>query len=200
MSVKQRDKSKKRATIIKGATQVFINDGYEIASMDKIAEAAGVSKRTVYNHFESKEILFEAIVEDILEQRSNYNQIIYKPDASLKEQLLEFAELEIFFIDTPHKLELSRFLSVTFLKNRDYQRKMTKKYPPISLMLISWLESAKADNRINAKDTMIAARVFYALVVGGITWPVLFTEGFNRSAITPLLDEAIEVFLAKYEI
>ena len=57
--LKVRDKSKKRAIILEGAIDVFIEMGYELASMDKIAEVAGVSKRTVYNHFGSKENLFQ---------------------------------------------------------------------------------------------------------------------------------------------
>jgi len=40
---KNRDKSKKRATILNGAIDVFTSMGYELASMDKIAETAGVS-------------------------------------------------------------------------------------------------------------------------------------------------------------
>ena len=196
----ERDKSKKKNAIINGARKVFIADGYELASMDKIAEIAGVSKKTVYNHFESKEILFEYIVEDILEKRAHYENIIYNPEEPIKEQLLKFAELEVFFIDSPEKLELSRFLTITFLRNRDYQRKMTQKHPPISLMLFAWLEAAKADGKIHTDNTLIAARIFYALVVGAITWPVLFTESFNRDSAAPLLNEAIEVFLAKYKI
>ena len=52
---KKRDTSKKRLAILDGAIRVFIENGYETSSMDRIAEAAGVSKRTVYNHFPSKE-------------------------------------------------------------------------------------------------------------------------------------------------
>ena len=55
---KERDKSKKREAILEGAQDVFINMGFEAASMDKVAEQAGVSKRTVYNHFGSKEKLY----------------------------------------------------------------------------------------------------------------------------------------------
>lgn len=72
---KSRDKSKKRATILDGEIDVFISMGYEFASMDKIAETAGVSKRTVYNHFISKENLFQAIVYDFLAQRQSLKTI-----------------------------------------------------------------------------------------------------------------------------
>lgn len=48
--------------ILHAAKQAFLRHGYDTASMDLIAEAAGTTKRTLYNHFTSKEQLFEAVV------------------------------------------------------------------------------------------------------------------------------------------
>ncbi|ACU75385.1 transcriptional regulator, TetR family [Catenulispora acidiphila DSM 44928] len=52
----------KRAAIIDGARAVFGRDGYTRASVDAIAAQAGVSTRTVYNHFGDKEHLFAEVV------------------------------------------------------------------------------------------------------------------------------------------
>lgn len=195
---KERDKSKKRAVIIKGAEDIFLSMGYELASMDKIAAKAGVSKRTVYNHFESKENLFEVIVDNLLAQRQNLKTSKYDRQKTIEEQLLAFAESEIFLIDSPRRLELSRFLTITFLKDLDYQKKTVAKYPPMYNMLIEWLKEAEDDGRIKADNLLMSARIFYALVVGAITWPVLFTDGLNKEAVKPMLDEVIAVFLARY--
>jgi TetR/AcrR family transcriptional repressor of mexJK operon len=54
----------KRAQILEGAAAVFAADGYEGASMARIASVAGVSKGTLYNHFDSKAALFTAYVSD----------------------------------------------------------------------------------------------------------------------------------------
>lgn len=56
--------SEKRAQILEGAATVFAADGYEGASMARIASVAGVSKGTLYNHFDSKAALFTAYVSD----------------------------------------------------------------------------------------------------------------------------------------
>lgn len=53
----------KRDAILDAAWEVFLRSGYGRTSMDEIAAAAGVSKRTVYDRFASKERLFVAIVE-----------------------------------------------------------------------------------------------------------------------------------------
>lgn len=52
----------KRQAVIDAAERIFLDQGYASASMDGIAAEAGVSKRTVYNHFASKQELFQAVV------------------------------------------------------------------------------------------------------------------------------------------
>ena len=52
----------KRQVIVDGALEVFARDGFSRASMDGIAAHAGVSVRTIYNHFPDKATLFHAVM------------------------------------------------------------------------------------------------------------------------------------------
>ena len=52
----------KKRQILDGARQVFLLNGYAGASMDEIAIQAGVSKGTLYNHFDSKDDLFRSLI------------------------------------------------------------------------------------------------------------------------------------------
>jgi TetR/AcrR family transcriptional repressor of mexJK operon len=54
----------KRAQILRGAAEAFAADGYQGASMARIAAVAGVSKGTLYNYFDTKAALFTGYVED----------------------------------------------------------------------------------------------------------------------------------------
>jgi AcrR family transcriptional regulator len=54
---------RKREAIVQGARAVFGRDGYARASIDAIAGEAGVSTRTIYNHFAGKEQLFSFVLE-----------------------------------------------------------------------------------------------------------------------------------------
>ena len=69
--------------------------------MDRIAEVAGASKRTVYNHFESKEDLFGAAVERFMDQAAALKEIPYDPDRGLEEQLGDFADAKMKLADRP---------------------------------------------------------------------------------------------------
>jgi TetR/AcrR family transcriptional regulator of autoinduction and epiphytic fitness len=54
MTAPQRLTDRKREAIIQAAIAEFRANGFDITSMDKIAATAGVSKRTVYNHFPAR--------------------------------------------------------------------------------------------------------------------------------------------------
>jgi TetR/AcrR family transcriptional regulator of autoinduction and epiphytic fitness len=55
--------------ILQGAMQEFLVNGYAGTSMDKVAACAGVSKATVYSHFQDKQGLFKALVEKLAQER-----------------------------------------------------------------------------------------------------------------------------------
>ena len=57
--------------ILQGAMQEFLQHGYAGTSMDKVAVAAGVSKATVYSHFQDKEGLFKVLIEKLARQKFN---------------------------------------------------------------------------------------------------------------------------------
>ncbi len=57
--------------ILQGAMQEFLQNGYAGTSMDRVAVAAGVSKATVYSHFQDKEGLFKVLIEQLANQKFN---------------------------------------------------------------------------------------------------------------------------------
>src|SRR5262249_6385152 len=52
-----------RERILDAAMEIFARYGYRRASMDQVAEAAGLTRQAVYHHFASKEALFRAAVD-----------------------------------------------------------------------------------------------------------------------------------------
>lgn len=61
---RRRLQPEKREAITHAARAVFGRDGYSRTSIDAIAAEAGVSTRTIYNHFESKEQLFSSVLHE----------------------------------------------------------------------------------------------------------------------------------------
>jgi TetR/AcrR family transcriptional repressor of mexJK operon len=61
-----------QAAIVPAAARHFLNHGYALANVDEIAAEAGVSKRTIYNLFESKDRLFRAVLDDLFATAESY--------------------------------------------------------------------------------------------------------------------------------
>jgi len=59
-----RDKQRTRKKIMDAAYVLFRKRGYTRVNVDEIADAAGITKRTLYSHFESKDALLESVLED----------------------------------------------------------------------------------------------------------------------------------------
>ncbi|NWF60993.1 MAG: TetR/AcrR family transcriptional regulator [Fischerella sp.] len=55
----------KQEQILQGAMRVFLKAGYAGTSMDRVSAEAGVSKQTIYSHFQDKEGLFKALMERV---------------------------------------------------------------------------------------------------------------------------------------
>jgi AcrR family transcriptional regulator len=55
--------ARKHDAIIKAALAAFLHEGYAGSSVNRIAEAAGVSIKTLYRHFDNKEDLFTAVIQ-----------------------------------------------------------------------------------------------------------------------------------------
>jgi len=197
-TVRKRDTSRKRESILNGAMQVFTEMGYDNASMDRIAEVAGVSKRTVYNHFANKENLFQEVIARFLKEQRVLKQIDYDPAKSLEEQLTAFANAELFLINSPARLGLSRVLTSVFIRDIDYARETRMKYESPHEPFIRWLIAAHEDNKLHIDNPVLAARVFYAMIEGALTWPALFQHGIDVEAAKPFMAELILTFLTRY--
>jgi AcrR family transcriptional regulator len=59
----------RRAAILRAAARVFARSGHAATSMDDVAAAAGVTKLIVYRHFESKETLYRAVLEQVFDRQ-----------------------------------------------------------------------------------------------------------------------------------
>jgi TetR/AcrR family transcriptional regulator of autoinduction and epiphytic fitness len=194
---KKRDTSKKRQTILDGATRVFIESGYESSSMDRIAEVSRVSKRTVYNHFESKETLFQAVISVFLAQRDQRKPIQFSRDIPLKEQLRGFAQAEIYLVDDPTRRGLSRLLTTVFLTDPALCQFTRSRFSPHS-ELIRWLSEANSACSLRVPSPELAARLFYGMVEGCVTWPATMTEGSSLAHSQSILEELLDTFLMRY--
>ena len=100
--------TERRAKILDAAGRLFIEDGYSSTNMEKIALSCGMSKKTLYQAFDSKEALFAALVCDVQrhEDEPQEGSASTAPDKSLYDALLELAE----WVLAPRQIGLTRLV------------------------------------------------------------------------------------------
>jgi TetR/AcrR family transcriptional regulator of autoinduction and epiphytic fitness len=194
---KKRDTSRKRRLILDTAIEVFSKKGFDSSTIDEIAETAGISKRTIYNHFQSKEKLIQDIVSDFLAERDGIKPIEYSSTIPLEEQLKAFILAEMYLIDDPVRRKLSKLLTLVFLTNIKFGKATRSRYAPHE-NLIRWLASAKSDGKLDFQSPQLAARIFYGLVEGCITWGAVMSDGENLKQVDAVKDEIVATFLSRY--
>ncbi len=101
-------RDQKEAAIIDAARETFLAHGYDAASMDQIALAAGVSKRTVYNRFRSKEELFAAAIEETCRSILPVDIAAIEASLSTEQFVREMAHAFLEGVLTPEALSLRR--------------------------------------------------------------------------------------------
>ncbi len=198
MNERKRDTSKKREAILDAAQQAFIDEGYENASMDRIAELASASKRTVYNHFSSKEALFQSVIKRLFQEAYALKQIIYHSDDSLEAQLGAFADAKLKFTRNAAWMGMMKVTAGVFSSHPELARKAVRHAEDESDTLASWLTEATGDGRMNVPDAAEAATIFWSMVSGAFFWPAIFHCAMPGEQVVRLKNEMIDMFLRKY--
>lgn len=81
--------AEKRKQILKSAGELFLTSGFSGCSMEMVAKQSNVSKQTVYSHFNNKEALFLAVIEDKCAEYQLDDRHLQIADFSLRQVLRE---------------------------------------------------------------------------------------------------------------
>jgi TetR/AcrR family transcriptional regulator of autoinduction and epiphytic fitness len=191
---------RKRAAILDAALAEFRATGYEATSMDRIAASAGVSKRTVYNHFPGKEALFTHILEAMLACGQGGVDLPYRADAPLREQLLELVQQKLRLLHDPTFIDLARVAITAGLHAPDLARDMIERLGDREEGIARWIRAAAADGRLDTPDPAFASAQLECLVKGFAFWPQLAMgqPPLGKARQKTVAEGAVEMFLARY--
>lgn len=191
-----RRQAKKRDDILAIATDIFLKEGYGRARMDQVHTRLGGSKRTLYNHFPSKEALFEAIVSTVsdrvlaalrpslgdddlrkalIRMGTDYLSVLLSPDG--------LALYRAMVSEAPHFPELAR----TFFENGPGRA---------SHHLASFFRDQKANGLLDVEDPQIAAEHFLGAVRGDVHLAaVLSAKNPSKQLVKTSVVQAVDTFL-----
>ncbi len=189
----------KCAQVLEGARKVFMDRGYEGASVDEIARVAGTSKATLYSYFPDKRQLFEAVMQTQVGRTGE----VMRPDTpgepvevALRRMAASFAT----FLFSPGAQEMFRVCIAEAGRFPEVGAAFHASGPMRARsQLIAFFEAAAARGDLVIDDAETAADQFAALCKSGLFLRALL--GGSRPGeeeITRIADEAVRTFLARY--
>ena len=201
MTAPQRLTDRKREAIIQAAIAEFRAHGFEITSMDKIAATAGVSKRTVYNHFPSKEELFAEILNQLWARIIAEPSVSYDREQPLHEQLRLMLREKVQMMADENFLTLARVAIAATIHSPERAQNMIERMGEREEGLTVWIRAAQADGRLKPVDPEFAAHQVQGLLKAFAFWPQI---SLGRAALDPdaqnaVAESALEMFLARYQ-
>jgi AcrR family transcriptional regulator len=150
--------SAKRRQIIEGARAVFLAQGFDAASMNDIARAAGVSKGTLYVYFKHKEQLFEAIVEQECEAQAEGIFELDPNDHAVEAVLTRLGNAYVRFLCRPQKASAIRTVIAIADRMPDLGRKFYESGPARGIgQLASYIAAQVEAGVLVVEDCEIAA-------------------------------------------
>lgn len=198
----QRLTDRKRGAIIEAAIDEFRVAGYETTSMDRIAARAGVSKRTVYNHFPSKEILFAQILRHLWEAVAGNDAFAYRADRPLRDQLLELIAQKFRLLNDDAFVSLARVAIAAGIHSPERALDMVARMSEREEGLTVWMRAAVAAGRLKTNDPVFASHQLEALIKGFAFWPQITLAQPSLDAATQkkVAESAVDMFLAYYAV
>ena len=201
LSVVGEEDSAKRRQILDGARAVFLELGFDGASMGEIARAAGVSKGTLYVYFADKNRLFEAIVEqECLEQgKAIFN---FDPDRDATTTLREFGQAYIQMLCRPGNGSAIRTVMAIAERMPDVGRRFYEMAIAHTIKrLAEYLDAKAKTGQLAIDDCELAATQFMQMCQATLFQPFIFQAAPAPSTerIARVVESATRMFLAAYQ-
>ena len=194
-------KGRKFDQVLDGARTVFMRDGFEGASVDDIARAAGVSKATLYSYFPDKRLLFSEVARVECERQASEAVAVISQTGSVKDALCQAAHAMVGFFLSDFGQQVYRICVAESYRFPELGRRFYESGPAMGRERLKQVMTPFIEaGALKIDDMNLAANQFAELCKSD-----LFTRqlcGVSREAspqeIEHVVNGAVEMFLARY--
>jgi len=158
------DKDARREAILDVACAIFLEEGFDAASMSGIAARVGGSKGTLYNYFKNKEELFEAFVERHCLMHAHLIDTLEAPGLGYRETLIRWARQYLRILTSDITMRNYRVIMAVSERWPDIGRRFYENGPLRGAQRVAaFLTRAAADGEFVTDNALLAAHQFIAL-------------------------------------
>lgn len=188
----------RKRKILEVAAELFIAGGYEKTTLDAIAKAASVTKRTIYENIGDKEALFRAVCTERLPQALKTQFDLNLKGKSTRENLLGLARIVLNYSLSDNTVALARMLMVERIRFPDLVGQAAGAMRALYNELIKTvLDEMVEMGELPPSNTSNTADYFYDVVVGNAQMQMLFGIKKKKPGNAEI-DERIDIFLYGY--
>jgi|SRR6266478_3247494 len=165
----------RREAILEAAKDVFLDQGYELATMDAIAERAATTKRTVYAHFEHKQALFAAMVEHSAGMFLEHLGELDRGGANYRTELERFANRFCELSTFRHAVQFQRLIIAESKRFPGLAREVSTSILGKPLAMVArYLRELDQHGKLKVDDPKRAAEQFLDITTGSIRLAALY--------------------------
>jgi TetR/AcrR family transcriptional repressor of mexJK operon len=194
----------KQAAILDAATEVFLREGYERASVDTIAAVANVSKRTIYNHFTDKKELFLATIERSRarsEVEAAITESLFAVEGSIEERLIALGENMLRRYLDPEQTMFRRVVTAELVRYPELKVACMEASSPkrVRARLIDRIEEGNRLGVLDVPKPAVATDQYLALILYGMNMASAYgTVALSDDKITEIATNTADIFLRAY--
>ncbi|WP_297491054.1 TetR/AcrR family transcriptional regulator [Acidocella sp.] len=189
------EQASRLTALIEAAEAVFLQKGYHAATMNDVAKAAGMSKKTVYELVESKIDLFFSILAD------HHEKIVFpspEPGWSAADMLSANLLCLGRFLLAPVQIALIRLIMAEYTHSPDFGREFLRNRVARAKARLEDTLSSLACPALSAAQAKEMSALLFGMALGEFHIAALigFRPPPSRQALEARVRRAVEIFLA----
>ena len=192
-----------RSLVIDAARRVFLQDGYRGTTLERVAEEAGIAKRTIYNLYADKDALFRTTILSAIDIADEFAQSLATEVRQVEDPAIQLPIIGVRLAESTllgPAVPLRHLLVMESSRFPDLVAEYRARAPEAVMKALADLFSAmSASGVLHTRDTRIAAEHFAFLVMGADLDRGTFTgEHPPRARVRARAREGVNVFLRAY--
>lgn len=194
-------KGRKFDQVVAGARDVFMREGYQGASVDSIAKAAGVSKATLYSYFPDKKLLFLEVAKAECLRQSETAMVQARSGATTAETLTDIADRMTRFFLSDFGQQVFRICVAEAERFPELGRTFYQSGPELArARLVGFLHCAMERGDLVIDDVDLAADQFAELCKADLFPRLMFNTctSVTEPERQRVIRGAVDMFMARY--
>lgn len=187
-----------REAIAAAAGRLFLERGFGSVSMDELAEAAGVARRTLYNQFTSKEEIFREMLLRVSGQLEHAFPPGVETQGDVEEVLRSIARIIVDLHKNPEYLGFLRMVVADARQFPWIAEEFAAVMDPQTERLARYLAHLTTMGVLDCPNPILAAHQFMGMLNEFSLWPLIIGRKSLNVPAEDIIEETVRMILQRY--